>query len=112
MSWTIGLMKNTVKISKACAKDLLKATKDEDVWYNLKEVTTEEGHMSFNPDFMEGMDIVCSDTIQKVLKKHKVSGEICFGSLEGDNEGEFWGYSFDGEGEMSTLKGTVVWKFR
>ncbi len=45
----------------------------------------------------------------KILCNHKVKGDICFGSLEGDNAGSFWGYRFNGKGQLQKLEGTLVW---
>ena len=29
--------------------------------------------------------------------------------MEGDNAGRFWGYEFDGEGNMTELTGALQW---
>jgi len=109
MGWSIANIVNEVKISKQCAKDLFKAQEDgEEIWYEIKEVTY-EGKLTFNSDHGEFMDYISSPHIQEVLLKHKVKGDICFGSLEGDNFGEFWGYRFDGKGRIETLEGKLQW---
>jgi hypothetical protein len=112
MSWSIGLVTNTVKISSKCAKELFKAQKEDgsEIWYSPEEVTN-KGKVTFNEDHMEWMDwLANNDKLVEILKKYKVEGDICFGSLEGDNDGEFWGYRFDGKGGMVKLKGEVVYK--
>lgn len=112
MSWSIGVVENTVEISSKCAKELFAAQKKhgDEIWYELQEVTY-EGKVTFNPDHMEWMDwLANNENLVEILKKHKVKGDICFGSLEGDNAGEFWGYRFDGLGGMVELKGQVVYK--
>lgn len=112
MSWSIGLVENTVEISSKCAKELFKAQEKSGagIWHSLEEVTY-KGKVTFNPDHMEWMDwLGNNEDLVEILKKNKVKGDICFGSLEGDNDGEFWGYRFDGKGGMIELKGQVVYK--
>jgi hypothetical protein len=113
MSWSISNIDNTVEISKKCAKDLFEAQRDDgedhgEFFWNPDDVTY-EGKLRFNPDHDEHMDYVGDDRIQKVLKKHKVKGDITFGDLESSREGSFWGYRFDGKGGMKELKGKLVW---
>ena len=113
MSWSIANVVNEVKISKKCARDLFEvqeATSDE-LWYSPDGVTN-NGKLTFDPDHMEHMDYLYNEDIQKVLLKYKVKGDICFGSLDGDNAGSFWGYRFDGKGGMSTLEGKLEWYVR
>lgn len=112
MSWSIGIIENTVKVSQKCAKELFESQEEgTDIWYSQEEVTGTKGKLTFNQDHMEWMDwLANNDTLVGVLKKHKVKGDICFGSVEGDNAGEFWGYRFDGNGGMIELKGTVVYQ--
>lgn len=105
--WSIDLLKNTVEVSEACADEIYKG--HGDTFYERSEVTY-KGKLYFNPDHMEHMDYVGDKRIQRVLKKHKVSGDITFGSLDGDNAGQFWGYRFDGKGGMKRLVGEVVFK--
>lgn len=111
--WSIGKVVNTVEISEDCAKDLFAAQGDERyIWSSLEEVTY-QGKLSFNPDHMEHMDFLGCDedrAMVEILKKHKVKGDICFGSLEGDNRGRFWGYRFDGKGGMKKLVGHLEFK--
>ena len=112
MSWSISEMKNEVKISKACADELFEAQGGEngEIWYNRNEVLS-NGFLTFNIDHMEHMDwLGTNDKLVAILKKHKVRGDICFGSLEGDNQGEFWGYRFDGAGGMKTLTGGTAFE--
>lgn len=107
MGWNISVISNTVEISDECAKDLWTAVqKGDNPWYS-QEGVTEDGKLSFDSDHMEHMDYLWNKKIQKVLKKHHVNGDITFGSLEGDNCGQFWGYRFT-DGVLSLLKGKVV----
>lgn len=113
MSWSIGLIDNEPKITKACAKDLYAAQEHSDYgefWYDEDDVAY-NGKLHFNPDHMEWMSAPMNDpVIIHVLKKHKVKGKITFGSLEGDNDGSFWGVEFDGKGGAFDLTGKVVWE--
>lgn len=112
MSWSIGEMVNTVKISPQCAKELFKVQggKDGKIWYSLEGVTDKD-KLTFNPDHMEWMDwLACHEELVEILKQYKVKGDICFGSLEGDNAGQFWGYRFDGNGGMVELVGRVIFE--
>ncbi len=110
MGWHIALTKNDVEISSKCAKDLFEAQSyDGERWSEL-EYVTEDGKLAFDPDMMEHMDYLYDEDVQKVLKRHKVKGDICFTSVEGDNAGQSWGYRFDGKGGMTELAGDTVYK--
>ena len=110
MSWSIGETVNTVHISKKCAEELFGAQNEDEIWYSPKDVAP-NGTVTFNSDHQEHMDWLSSgDKLVAILKKHKVKGDICFGSLEGDNDGQFWGYRFDGKGGMKFLAGRVVYE--
>jgi hypothetical protein len=110
MGWSIAKIENTVKVSKECAKELFEI--NEDIWGDLEYVTY-ENKLSFIEDHYEWMDYLSTDNNSKelieVLKRHKVKGRICFGSLEGDNAGSFWGHEFDGKGNYRELSGKIVW---
>jgi len=113
MGWSIAVIDNTVKINKEIVKDLIKAQSydgeilyEEDVDYFFDEET---GTIQFDSDAMEHMDWVGDSDFHSVLQEHKVKGVIKFGSLDGDNFGEFWGYSFDGQGGMCKIEGRLVW---
>lgn len=108
MGWQIGLTENTVKINKKIAKELFKAMEDEGIWYDEDEVM-EDKKLYFNSDHMEHMDYMHNEAVQEILKKHKVEGKVCFLSSDGDNRGSFWGYEFDGQGNMFELKGKIQW---
>lgn len=111
--WSTECLVNTVNIPNECKHDLFDEAQDyeEELWNDLDEVTDENGRLSFNPDHMESMDYLGThDKALAILKRYKVEGDVCFGSLEGDNAGSFWGYRFDGKGGMQYLKGCLVWK--
>jgi hypothetical protein len=99
---------NTVKVSKQCAKDVAAAVEES----GREPPESSGGKLYFNTDDNEWMDYVSDDGVQAVLKKYKVKGDICFGSLEGDNAGSFWGYRFDGKGGMQELEGRLCWDKR
>lgn len=111
MSWSIALLENSVAISKDVAQEifLTDGHGGEHNWASPDDVC-DRGKLYFNPDDDEHMDFMWDEKIIEVLKKYKVEGRICFGSLEGDNRGEFWGYEFDGKGNMEKLKGYVAWE--
>lgn len=111
MSWSISELENTVKITPKVAKELFKLQEDlavDELWSDVDDVTY-DGFLTFNGDHMEHMDFLWDENVQAVLRKNKVKGDICFGSLEGDNSGSFWGYRFDGKGGMKELEGTLNW---
>lgn len=111
MGWRIHEIKNTVKINSkialdlyGCGADVCSAWEDECDFPSLGGII-DDGKLVFNPDHMEHMDYVWEPKIQEVLKRHKVKGDICFSSNDGDNKGQRWGYRFDGEGGMVKLTG-------
>ncbi len=110
MSWSIELLENNVKINAECAKEILKLQQQEiDPDLQLSDIYYEE-HLLFNSDYAEHMDYLSSNKkYLKILCKHVAQGDICFGSLEGDNAGQFWGYRFDGKGDYKRLEGSIVW---
>lgn len=79
---------------------------DEDLLEEFFEENDGKYYLMFLSDHMEHMDYVWQ--LEKQLKKLKVEGDITFGSLDGDNAGENWGYRFDGKGKMKKLKGVLT----
>lgn len=113
MSWSICEMVNTVHIPNECAHDLFEEAQyyDGELWGNYEDVTDKSGLLRFGLEHMEHMDYLGThNKVIRILKRYEVEGDICFGSLEGDNVGEFWGYRFDGHGGMKELKGKLVWE--
>jgi hypothetical protein len=114
--WSIACLVNTVAISEEARRELFELQDfDGEFWDDKDSVTILQDDdievLCFNEDHQEHMDYLGSnDEIVAVLKKHKVKGEVCFGSLEGDNTGEFWGYRFDGKGGMIALTGSIEFK--
>lgn len=108
MGWQISLQTNDVHITDECAKDLWEATGKENPWWDEEEVTDGENRLFFNCDHMEHMDYMWNKAIQAVLLKHKVNGDICFSSADGDNSGDNWGYRFK-DGVMTRLRGVVTY---
>ena len=65
---------------------------------DLFECYENEYYLMFISDHMEHMDYLWNESIINKLKEMKVKGDITFGSLDGDNAGDNWGYRFDGKG--------------
>lgn len=111
MGWYINECVNTVEISEECAKDIHRT--DPYRWDSVNDVfwTNRDGCnvLNFVSDDMEHMDFVSDPSVQQILKKHKVKGDICFASEDGDNAGDAWGYRFDGMGGMKLLVAERVW---
>jgi hypothetical protein len=107
--WRIHNMTNTVKVSPECAKAVFEKLDGQGGFKNAHEVIDREGHLYFNPSHFEHQDYV--SCVLDVLTAHKVSGEIIFGSLDGDNRGKAWGYQFV-EGKRTRQAGKLVpdWK--
>jgi hypothetical protein len=110
MGWHISLQINNVLISDECAADLLdqcphifKHYEDDDF-----DGVRNEDVLWFNYDHMEHMDYMRDKKVLDVLAKHRVNGDICFSSADGDNSGSNWGYRFK-DGIMIPLKGVVTY---
>ena len=118
--WSISNIDNTVKLSKKQALELTKISKYMSIVGDYYEVL----HMVWNkPDlefifsrffkhFCQKIFIIRKDRdyvsqIADSLKQLKVKGDITFGSMDGDNSGQFWGYRFDGKGGMKSLVGSL-----
>jgi hypothetical protein len=114
MGWHINLEKNTVKIDSQIALALYNSEAiatsawQDECSFPMLEGIINGGKLVFNSDHMEHMDYVDDECVQEVLKRFKVRGDICFSSNDGDNRGRKWGYRFDGEGGMVTLKGKAI----
>lgn len=107
--WTVACLVNDVNIPNEAREDLFEEIGE--ILNSIDEVADENGRLIFSPDSMENMDYLSLyDEVIKVLKRYDAEGDICFGSLEGDNAGQFWGYRFDGQGGMKKLEGKLVWK--
>lgn len=110
--WSIECLVNTVNIPNECKHNLFDEAQgyEGELWNELDNVTDENGRLYFNSDHMEHMDYLAgNDKVVNILKRYEVEGDICFGSLEGDNAGSFWGYRFDGKGGMKSLQGKLTW---
>jgi len=109
MGWHINLIINDVEITEKCAKAVLKALQKDSSFETLHDVWRHK-KLHFNWDHQEWMDfLMWHRNIIEVLQKHKVKGDICFSSNEGDNAGEAWGYRFDGKGGFRALTGRLQW---
>src|ERR1700744_356709 len=102
MGWSIACLKNELTFDENCRDaihnlNVVTWGEDYDVGYEGYLFTEEfEGKTStkynlyFDCDHMEHMDFLWNKDLQQVLSEHKVTGTVCFGSLEGDNAGSFW----------------------
>lgn len=120
MGWHIHEVKNEVVINKEIAYELFEALGRWDFGSPVTEQDILDGGVAFfdsdgslklhfTSDDMEHMDYVWEEEAQEILKKHKVKGDICFSSGEGDNAGSAWGYRFDGKGGMVKLAAQTQW---
>jgi hypothetical protein len=123
MGWHINLVKNTVVITEQLAKELFEKANDgrwdfgepvtdSDILDRGVAFKDKDGTLKlyFDNDHMEHMDYLHDEDVQAVLKRHKVKGDVCFSSDDGDNAGSSWGYRFDGKGGMVELRGTRLFK--
>lgn len=96
MSWSIDLQYNSVKLNEKAIQDLFDyraENYDDDISY----VVDEDGYIMFNPDDMEHMDFLWDHAVQNIITLNGCSGTVIFSSSEGDNKGQFWGWSFTPE---------------
>jgi hypothetical protein len=105
MSWSIGLIDNTVEVPEEFAAALFAADENDEVWYDVEDVLY-KGKLSFDDDHREHMDYVWRDEILAVLLDAKVTGRIAFASVDGDNSGKWWSYSFV-DGVVTKHKGEI-----
>src|SRR6478609_10917370 len=91
MSWSIGCIKNTVEVSNEVATDIFYKLVDELELYSVEDIL-DDGKLYFNNDHMEHMDYVWH--VDDALAKAGCVGEIAFASVEGDNAGDWWKYTF------------------
>ena len=103
MGWQIAWIDNTVELTEECVEELETMAEDLGI-YN----PTQDGRLYFNPDNMEHMDFLWRDEIRELFLKHQVYGTVKFGSLDGDNFGQFWGYKFK-DGVCTRLVGKLNW---
>lgn len=110
--WSIACLQNNLKISKKCAKELHEESErqGDEMWFEVEDVTDEHGCVTFNSDHMEHMDFLNIEEYQNIIKQNNSKGTVKFGSLAGDNFGDFWGYEFDGAGNVKQLKGSISWE--
>ena len=125
MSWSISNIDNSVVLTKEQAFQLLKVpsyfnsigdycgtfeevfpseTEISDALDEFFSVDGDDYYLVFIEDHMEHMDyLACHKDILDTLQHMGVTGDITFGSLDGDNAGSFWGYRFYGHFEPYRL---------
>lgn len=92
MGWRIGVIENTVEVSPEVAEEVFKADGGR-TFYEVDEVTYDD-RLYFDDDHGEHMDYLHDERIQKALLKGRVNGRVAFASVEGDDSGEWWTYTF------------------
>lgn len=90
MSWSIGLIFNTVELTDECSEALnvYAESQYEDCVYAY------DNRLEFDSDAMEHMDFLHDPEVLAILQEHNVSGTVRFASVEGDNSGTMWEHRF------------------
>lgn len=98
MSWSIALIKNTLIIPEPAQQRVARAlmptlgAENEDEIINHRFAA--DGRLVFHQDDMEHMDFLTwDDKACEEIAAAGGQGHVLFGSLEGDNKGQFWGQS-------------------
>lgn len=121
--WRVSLLENSLNLTKDFKKDLKEKVRSKKIdmnihYYNLNKIDEEqlndclfdENTLFFNEDHHEHIDYLYhNNKLISLINKHKLKGEIKFGCLDGDQFGEFWGYSFN-NGKMKKIKAKLNWK--
>jgi LmbE family N-acetylglucosaminyl deacetylase len=124
MSWSISVIENTAQVpldkrAEVAMSIVVRADTFSD--YDTGEIADAidgvfggtgpgDTYLTFNSDDAEHMDyITTSDAICAAMAAAGVEGRICFGSLEGDDAGDFWGVEFKA-GHYRSLTGKLVWE--
>lgn len=111
MSWRVNVLEDRVKFPKKNVKkancELLLIGGCGNYWH--VNAIDEENYLILYYDAMEHIDPFDMDGVLEVCTKYKAKGKLLFGSEEGDNKGDYWGYEFDGKGNVKYLKGGFVW---
>jgi len=90
MGWSINTVVNELKIPKGY-QPRLEEVADENYHCIFFD---DDGTIGFDSDAMEHMDFLHENWAQEIILESKANGMVIFGSLEGDNAGDFWGYNF------------------
>lgn len=123
MGWNISLLENTAHVPLESRANVAEACIEySEAFWSSDGLTSAEQIdrvfggsgpddtlIQFDSDDMEHMDYVThNEEICRTMAAVGVTGRICFGSLEGDNKGKFWGVEF-ASGNYRKLTGTVQW---
>lgn len=112
MSWSIGIHKNTLLVTKETVDrfNYEAASRYESEHLDFYLAENDMYYVDFNSDYGEHMDVLCEDWIHHIMiSDMKNSGEAVFISAEGDNAGDIWGYRYK-DGECTILEGEIVIK--
>jgi hypothetical protein len=108
MGWSINLEKNTVVIPAEAAAEFNANEDFENDDITLCENDDGTFEFYFNDDHYEHMDYMERDDILEFALSHKLNGDVCFSSNQGDNRGQSWGYRFK-DGALTVLSGRKSW---
>lgn len=89
MSWNIGLFLNKLFIETPEARDELEDLCSD---YDMYITIDHNNSIWFDGDAGEHQDFLWEDWFEVFAKKHKLTGTVIWGSVEGDNRGKIWGY--------------------
>lgn len=100
---TFAILKNTLKISPACAQALAPLLEE-------RGLQVRGSHLEFtaptgNADFMQDKHI------RTVLLEHEAVGRVCFVALNGPFKFHQWGYELNEFGDISKLCGDTNWQY-
>lgn len=110
MSWSISVLKNTLRFKSHVTAEQLKDWLDSNGHAVYPDKVVDGYKIDFDHDAMEHMDYLHEDEVQKILNDGYAEGDVCFGSLEGDNSGQFWGYRFTPGEQAKDLNGRISWE--
>jgi hypothetical protein len=117
--WNIHCLKNSMSIKlnndqKIFLEDEIAMIVGDTTDNYLIHICEDNYQFEFESEDMEHMDyfglLIQYTKVFDLLNSSNGEGEILFGSLEGDNAGEFWGYRFDPHHKLQELQGNVTWK--
>lgn len=102
MSWSIGVYKNTLRMSVKVAQRLIAEASEN----GQRLYYSNEDGLSLDPDAMEWMDFFWDDWAIEALNDPSVNGDVVFLCADGDQAGQIWGYRFT-SGHMVKLSAAV-----
>lgn len=110
MSWSIANIDNTVILNEDAKRELLEIADFINMWH-CSDDPFQDDYLWFSLDHQEHMDYLTPEMLE-VLARNNCVGDITFGSMEGDNQGSFWGYRIYGDGSWVELEGELEFKVK